>query len=97
MLRTVGAIVLGYVIFATSAVLLFHLAKVDPHSPSSAGFMAVAIGYGLGFALLAGFIAGRVGGRGDLLCGIALAAVVALGALISMVSRPGAGAVWTQV
>src|SRR5215469_5143159 len=97
MLRTSSGIVLGYVIFAGSALLLFHVAKVDPHSPSSLGFMSLAVVYGFSFALLAGFIAGRVGGRHDLLSGIFLAGVIGLGAIISMISRPGAGALWTQI
>ena len=97
MLRTSGGIVLGYVIFGGSAGLLFHVAKVDPHSSSSFGFMALAVAYGFSFALLAGFIAGRIGGRRDLLSGFVLAAVVGLGAIVSMISRPGAGALWTQI
>jgi ABC-type Mn2+/Zn2+ transport system permease subunit len=97
MLLTTSGIVLGYAIFAGSALLLFHVAKVDPHSPPSFGFMALAVVYGLSFALLAGFIAGRVGGRHDLLSGLVLAGVVALGAIASMITRPGRGALWTQI
>jgi hypothetical protein len=51
---------------------------------------------GLVFASLGGLVAGYVGPRMDLVCGIVLALVIALGAMISMMSRPGAGALWTQ-
>ena len=97
MLRTVSGVVLGYAIFAVSAILLFRLAKVDPHAAAPNAFMALTVAYGLSFALLAGFIAGRVGGRSDLGSGVALAVVVALGAITSMSSRRGAGALWTQI
>ena len=95
-MRTFFAVVLGYLIFAVSAVLLFHLTNVDPHSPAALGFKALTIAYGLAFAYLSGFVAGRIARRADLVCGIALAIVIALGATISMIARPGAGAVWTQ-
>jgi len=95
-MRTILAVVAGYLIFAVSAVLLFHLTKVDPHSPATLGFKALTVAYGLAFAFLSGFVAGRFAGRTDLVCGIALALVIALGATISMIARPGAGALWTQ-
>ena len=95
-MRTFLAVVAGYLIFAVSAVLLFHLTNIDPHSPAALGFKALTMAYGLAFALVSGFVAGRIGRRTDLLCGIALALVIALGATISMLARPGAGALWTQ-
>ena len=49
--RTVIAIVMGYVIFAGSAVLLFRVAKADPHSPVTLSFTSLSIAYGLAFAL----------------------------------------------
>ncbi len=95
-MRSVSAVFAGYLIFAGSAVLFFRLANVDPHSPAAVGFEALTIAYGLAFALLAGFVAGKIARRKDLVCGIGLALVIALGAFISMIARPGAGALWTQ-
>ena len=95
-MRTFLAVVAGYLIFAVSAVLLFHLTNVDPHSPASLSFKALTITYGLAFALVAGFVAGHIARRTDLVCGIALALVIGLGATISMIARPGAGSLWTQ-
>ena len=95
-MRAFLAVVAGYVIFAGSAVLLFHVTNVDPHSPAALGFKAFTMAYGLAFAFLSGFLAGRFGRRTDLMCGLALAFVIALGATISMLARPGAGALWTQ-
>jgi hypothetical protein len=90
------AVVAGYLIFAVSAVLLFHLTNIDPHSPAALGFKALTVAYGFVFAFLGGFVAGRIGRRTDLGCGIVLALLIALGATISMIARPGAGALWTQ-
>jgi hypothetical protein len=95
-MRTFLAVVAGYLIFAGSAVLLFHLTNVDPHSSASLGFKAFTMAYGLAFAFVSGFVAGHIARRTDLACGIALALVIALGATISMLARPGAGALWTQ-
>jgi hypothetical protein len=95
-MRTFLAVVAGYFIFAASAVLLFHLTNVDPHSPATLGFKALTMAYGLAFAYLGGFVAGRIARRGDLVCGIAVALVIALGATIAMIARPGPGAIWTQ-
>ncbi len=95
-MRTSLAVVAGYLIFAGSAVFLFHLTNVDPHSPAALGFKAFTMAYGLAFAFLSGFVAGHIARRTDLVCGIALALVIALGATISMLARPGAGALWTQ-
>jgi hypothetical protein len=90
------AVVAGYLIFAGSAVLYFRLVNVDPHSPATVRFEVLTIAYGLAFALLGGFVTDKIARRMDLNCGIALALVIALGATVSMVARPGAGALWTQ-
>jgi hypothetical protein len=86
----------GDVIFAGSAVLLFYFSKVDPHSPALPGFMVFSILYGIAFALLAGFVAGTISKRPDLITGILLAAIIGIPAIITLISRPGAGAIWSQ-
>lgn len=95
-MRAFLAVVVGYLIFAGSAVVFFHGLNVDPHSPATAHFEGLTIVYGLAFASLGGFVTGKIARRTDLNCGIALAVVIALGATISMIARPGAGALWTQ-
>ena len=95
-MRTFLAAVAGYLIFAGSAVLLFQLTKVDPHSPAALNFEGLSIAYGLAFGFLGGFVAGRIGRRMDLKCGISVAVVIGIGAAVSMIARPGAGALWTQ-
>lgn len=95
-MRGVLAVVSGYMIFAGSAVLFFRLTNVDPHSSAAVGFETLTVAYGLAFALLGGFVAGNIAHRTDLMSGIVLALVIALGATVSIIARPGAGALWTQ-
>ena len=95
-MRAFLAVFTGYLIFAGSAVLLFRVTKVDPHSPAAVSFELLTIAYGFAFALLGGFVTGKIARRTDLSCGIALALLIALGATVSMIARPGEGALWTQ-
>ena len=95
-MRAFLAVFVGYLIFAGSAVVLFGVTKVDPHSPAAVGFELLTIVYGVAFALLGGFVTGKIARRTDLNCGIALALLIALGATVSMIARPGEGALWTQ-
>ena len=95
-LRAALGILLGDLIFIGSAGLLFYLSRIDPHAPASPGFMAFSIAYGVAFAVISGFVAGLIGHRRDLIIGILLAVIIAVPALISILTRPGAGALWSQ-
>ena len=94
--RTVVAVVLGDLIFAGGAVLLFYLAKVDPHAPVAASFVVLSVVAGIALALAGGFAGGIIGRRADLICGMLLAVIIAAAAIVSMASRPGQGALWSQ-
>jgi len=93
--RTVLGVVAGDVISIGSTLLLFYLAHVDPHAPASIRFMVFSIVYGISFALLAGFIAGLISRRPDVLTGMLLALIIAVPAAITFV-RSGQEAMWTQ-
>jgi hypothetical protein len=95
-LRTALGILLGDLIFVGSAGLFFYLSRVDPYASASFGFMAFSIVYGMVFAILAGFVAGLISRRRDLITGIIVALIIAVPALISIITRPGAGALWSQ-
>jgi|SRR5947209_1973448 len=94
--RTVLGIIAGNVIFLGSTLLLFYLARVDPHAPASTRFMLLAIACGIAFALLSGFVAGWVGKRPDIIAGMVLACIIAVPAAVTLFSHPGEGAVWWQ-
>ncbi|HEV3036665.1 MAG TPA: hypothetical protein VHA33_02660 [Candidatus Angelobacter sp.] len=95
-LRTALGIIIDDLIFVGSAVLLSYLSRVDPHARASPGFVAFSIAYGIGFALLSGFVAGLISRRRDLITGMMLALIIAVPALISMLN-PGGGTVWSQI
>ena len=63
MLRSIGAVAAGYLVFSGSAALLFQLSGQEPHAPSSAAFKIGSIVWGCVFALIAGFLTAHVAGR----------------------------------
>lgn len=95
-MRTVLAVIAGYVIFAVSAVALFQLTHRAPHAPTSVGFALVATTYGMAFAAFAGLAAQRIARRVDLLAPACVALVIALGATVSLVSTWREAAHWSQ-
>ena len=95
-LRSVLAVILGYGVFAASAVLLFNTAGRDPHAPQKLGFVVFAVFYGVTFAGLGGLLAARVAPTKGMLHAVLVALIIALGVIVSLVARPGAGATWSQ-
>jgi len=95
-MRTVLAVVVGYVLFAVSAVVLFQLAHREPHAVQSLGFTLLAIAYGVAFAAIAGWVARRLSRRTDLLAPICVAGIIALGAVISLATTWREAAHWSQ-
>jgi RsiW-degrading membrane proteinase PrsW (M82 family) len=95
-LRTLAAVVGGYVIFVFSAVALFQLSGRNPHAPQPLWFVIASAIYGMVFAALGGFVAARVAPGRPLLHAGCVAAVLALGASVSLVASPSADATWSQ-
>ena len=97
MVRGILGIIVGYLIFAGSAVALFALSRQDPHISASPRFLVLSIVYGIFFALLAGYITALIANVNDLRYVLLLAAIMAAAALVSLLARPGAGAIWSQL
>lgn len=95
--RTVLGVLVGDVIFAGSAALLFYFTRTDPQGPATPGFILFCTLYGIGFALLGGFVAGKIGARQDLITGLLLAAIIAIAAISTAITHPGQGAIWSQM
>jgi hypothetical protein len=95
--RSILAVVVGYLIFAVSAFAFFQITGQPPHQPAPMPIMLASIAVGMFFALLGGFVAGSLARHRPLAHGVAVAAVLALGAAISLLSTLGKGAVWSQV
>ena len=95
MLRSIGAVAAGYLVFASSAVLLFQMSGRAPHQPQPLAFEIASVVWGCVFALVAGWLTARIAARKPVLHAGILAGVIALGALGSLVAA--AGAKWTQI
>lgn len=93
MIRNMGAVIAGYLVFALSAGLWFPLMGHKPHVAAPAWFEWATAAYGLLFSLLAGWVA-RIIGRSFTL-NYVLAGVMFLGAGLSLLLS--AGDHWTQV
>ena len=97
MARSVIAVIVGYLIFALSAFAFFQISGQPPHQAAPVPIMIGSIAFGMGFALLGGFVAAWLARRRPLAHGAAVAAVLALGAALSLLNTMGTGAVWSQV
>lgn len=95
MLRSIGAVAAGYLVFGSSAALLFQMSGQRPHEQAPVGFKIGSIVWGAVFALVAGWLTARVAARRPGTHAAILAGVIALGAAISLVTAPGAS--WSQV
>lgn len=95
MLRSIGAVAAGYLVFGSSAALLFQLSGQLPHEQTSLGFKVGSTVWGAVFALVAGWLTARIAARRPATHAGVLAGLIALGAFISLVAVPGA--IWSQV
>lgn len=87
--RLILAVIIGYLIFAVSAVLLFQLSGIDPHNDPSAGVVTLTIAYGLLFSFLGGFVAQPVSGSGKITVNYFLAGLMAGFAAFSLFKSEG--------
>jgi peptidoglycan/LPS O-acetylase OafA/YrhL len=96
MLRSIGAVAAGYLVFAASAVLLFQVSGREPHDDASTAFKIVSIAWGTVSALVAGWLTARIAARRGGTHAAAVAVIIAAGALLSLLARPS-DAIWSQV
>jgi O-antigen/teichoic acid export membrane protein len=95
--RSIGSVVLGYLLFAIPVFLFFQLSGQPPHAAAPPSIMAASILVGVLAAFAGGFAAAHLAGRKPLAHGLAVAAVLAAGAIASLASTMGHGAIWSQV
>jgi hypothetical protein len=97
LLRSVVAVLIGYIVFAVSAYAVFRLSGHAAHAVASVPFMLVSIASGVVFAIVGGYIAAWLAGRRPLAHAVAMAVLLAVGATVSLASTLGHGAIWSQV
>ena len=95
MLRSIGAVAAGYVVFGASAALLFQLSGQDPHAAAPVAFKIATIVWGAVFASVAGWLTARIAVRRPATHAAILAGIIVLGAAVSMAARSNE-ATWTQ-
>lgn len=95
-MKSLLAILIGYLVFGVSAVLLFQVAGVDPHKQPGLGFEIGSTIYGVFFALLAGYAAAHIAGKAEIQHSIGVACILAFLAGISMLAQPGLDSYWSQ-
>ncbi|MEP6778856.1 MAG: hypothetical protein ABJC26_03135 [Gemmatimonadaceae bacterium] len=94
--RSIVAVVFGYFLFAASAAGMFALSGRNPHARQDIGFMAFAVLYGMLFAWLGGRFAARIALVRPPLHANIVAALIALGAMVSLATSPATEATWSQ-
>ena len=97
MVRTIVAIAIGYAIFVGSALALFGITGLRPNAPASTGIMVGSIGYGVAAAMLAGYVAARLGHRQPMMHAAMVGALIAIAAVASIATRPQNAAIWSHV
>ena len=96
-MRSVLAVIAGYLVFAVCSFALFRVSGHDPYALPTLGFKALVIGLGLAFAAVGGFVTGTIARRRPVAHGAALGFLMALIAAISLRSLPPTGSGWTQI
>jgi O-antigen/teichoic acid export membrane protein len=97
-LRSLGAALLGYLLFAAPSYAIFRVSGQDPHAKAPIAFMAVAVITGMLFACIGGYVAALIAGRRPIAHASATALLLAGGATASLVSTAAqGGAIWSQV
>ena len=92
MLRPIAGIVVGYLIFAIPAFLLFPLTHHDPQASATLSFEGFAVVYGIAVALLGGYVGTAIGRK--LWVAFTIAAILAAGAISSMIAK---GVSWSPL
>ena len=93
--RSIIAVLLSYLIFAISAAALFAMRGRDPHFVPSIGVAIYSIAYGMAFACASGYCAALIARRRPIAHASAVAAIMALVAVISLVVQRE-GSHWSQ-
>ena len=95
MLRSIGAVAAGYIIFGVSGALVFQLSGQGAHQAAPTAFKIGSIIWGAVFALIAGWLTARIASRKPATHAAILAGLIALGAIGSLIADPS-GAKWSQ-
>jgi hypothetical protein len=91
------AVLVGYLVFGVSTILLFAVAGIDPRQDPEIGFRIWSTAYGVFFAFSGGYVAARVAGKNEVTHASAVACILAFLATASLIAQPGHGSLWSQI
>jgi peptidoglycan/LPS O-acetylase OafA/YrhL len=95
-LRSITAVVAGYLLFGVSAAIFFPLTGRDPHDAAPPSFILWTTLYGIAVAMAGGYVASVIAPRRQRLHAAAVGLLIAIGATASLIAAP-AGARWSQL
>jgi hypothetical protein len=95
-MRSVAAIAAGYLVFALSAAALFALTGQDPHTAADPSFMLTSVMVGVIFAMIGGYLAGRIVPERPRRHAAAVGLLIAIGAFVSLAMSKPETATWSQ-
>lgn len=96
-LRSIAAVIAGYIVFVACTLVFFKVAGQNPHQAAPLPIMLSSMAVGIAAAFLGGYLAAIIAGRRPLAHGISMALILALGAAASLASTIGHGAIWSQI
>jgi len=95
MIRKIAGVIIGYIIFAISALALFKFSSQDPHADPATVFIVLTAVYGIIFSFLGGLVAALIARAIDLKVNYMLAFIIAGFAAFSFIKTNGNH--WTQL
>ena len=96
-MKSVLAVLVGYLVFGVSAILLFKVVGVDPRQEPELGFRIWSTLYGVFFALSGGYVAARIAGKKEITHASAVACILTVIATVSLIAQPGHASLWSQI
>ena len=87
--RNIAAVIVGYLIFAVSAVMLFNLSGIDPLAETGLMTKFGVVVFGCVFSFIGGYVAKLIAAANTLTVNIVLAVLMAAFAAFSFFKSPG--------
>jgi hypothetical protein len=96
-MKSVLAVLMGYLVFGVSTIFLFAVVGVDPQQEPEIGFRIWSTIYGVFFAVAGGYVAARIAGKREVSHASAVGCILAFLATASLIAQPGHGSLWSQI
>ncbi len=97
MLRSIGAVVAGYLVIAIAIIVMFVIAFPDPTVVPSMGFMIFSLIYGFLFGILGGWVCGLIARKAEVKHAAVIAAIGILLSVLSMIFATAKEPTWYQI